>query len=175
MPEFDIQSFKSNFEGGARSYLFYYYPNIPGSQLGERASYLVKSSILPGVTLEEHNLSWQGHAFKFAGKHTFNDWTIDFNVDKDAKIRLDFENWVRNYIHNPETNEYGSLSDYMMDQNLELLGYNGQYILQYTLHNCWPKSVADVTVDYTSADVASFQVTFSFTHYSLKQQDNQTL
>lgn len=175
MPEFDIQSFKSNFEGGAKSYLFYYYPNIPNSTLGEKVSYLVKATKLPNISIEEHNLAWQGHAFKFAGKHTFEDWTITFNVDPDARIIEEFENWIRQKIHDPETNRYGAIANYMTNQNLHLLGYSGDPILEVTLYNAWPKTLTPSDLSYDSTEIMSFDVTFAYTHYTFKRKDNQTL
>jgi len=175
MPGFDIQSFKSNFDGGARAYLFYYYPNIPNSLLGEKISYLVKTATLPGSTLEEHTAAWQGNTFKFSGKHTFEDWTINFNVDPDAKIRIDFENWQRQKIHDPVSNKYGAITEYMRDQQLQLLGYDGEYVLEVTLYNAWPKTIGALSLDYASSDTLAFDVTFAYTHYTMKRQDNATL
>ena len=175
MPEFDIQSFKSNFEGGAKSYLFYYYPTIPGTVLGEKVSYLVKATKLPGETIEEQKVAWQGHDFKFAGKHTFEDWTITFNVDPDAKIIMEFQNWIRRKIHDPVSNKYGAISDYMMNQTLHLLGYNGKPVLEYTLFNAWPKSTTGADLAYDSTETATFEVNFSFTHFTTVQNDNQTM
>lgn len=170
MPNFNLENFKANFEGGARSYLFYYIPRFPGGVLqggltSEKTSYLVRTTSLPENTLEETIVNWQGMDFKFAAKHTYTDFTVTFNVDKDANILKTFESWI-DIIHNPATNEYGNISSYMADQRLKLLDYNGDAVIDYVLYYAWPKTIGAVTLDYASTDTAQFDVTFSYQYHT---------
>jgi hypothetical protein len=164
---FNIEAFKAKFGDGAKSSLFYYQPQWPGgiAELSqEDAIYLVKTAQMPSTTLEEVTLNWQGFDWKFAGKHTYTDVVITFNVDKDAKVRQTFENWS-NLIHNPVTNFYTEHSVYMIDQRLQMIGYTGNVILEYVLHDAWPKEVSQTTMDYSSTEVATFDVTFSYSYH----------
>ena len=89
-PRFDIDSYKAAFQGGARQYLFYYKPNFPTGIDGantEIATFLVRATTLPETTTEEIMLNWQGFDFKVAGKYTYTDWTVTFNVDVHNKIQ----------------------------------------------------------------------------------------
>lgn len=164
MPGFNIENFKANFEGGARQYLFYFLPTFPGEVEApdlEQASYLVRATSLPETTLEEITVNWQGYDFKMAGKYTFADFTVTFNVDIEADIRKAYEGWME-LIHHPETNVHSQVSAYMISQNLQLLGYDGNPIMSYELHNAWPKTVGALTLDYATSDVAQFDVTFAY-------------
>ena len=164
MPGFNIENFKANFDGGARQYLFYFLPTFPGGVSApdmEKASYLVRATSLPETTLEEIVVNWQGYDFKMAGKYTYADFTVTFNVDVNAEIRKGYENWME-LIHHPETNVHSYVSEYMITQNLQLLGYDGNPIMTYQLHNAWPKTVGAVTLEYATNDVAQFDVTFSY-------------
>jgi hypothetical protein len=165
---FNIEAFKSRFGDGAKTSLFYYQPQWPAglqpdvSQ--EDAIYLVKTATMPSSTLEEVILAWQGFDWKFPGKHTFTDVNITFNVDKDAKIRQTFEKWI-NLCHDPVTNFYSTHDVFMEDQRLQMLGYEGQVILEFTLHDAWPKEVTQITMDYQTTEIATFDVMFSYSYH----------
>lgn len=167
---FNIEAFKARFGDGAKSSLFYYQPNWPGgldadvSQ--EDATFLVRTAQLPSTALEEGILNWQGFDWKFASKRTFTDVVVAFNVDKDAKIRMLFEKWS-NLIHNPRNNFYSLHSEYMSDQRLMMVGYEGEVILEFTLRDAWPKEVSQISMDYSSTEVAQFDVTFSYQYHEL--------
>jgi len=167
MPRFDIDSYRANFQGGARQNLFYIKPNFPAGVEGantETATFLVRTANLPETMTEEVITNWQGFDFKMASKYTFPDWTVTFNVDVEANIQKMFINWA-NLIHDPTSNIYNTPANYMADQQLELLGFDGSPILKYKLVAAWPKSIGNVTLDYSSTDVAQFDVTFSYLYH----------
>lgn len=167
MPRFDIDSYRASFQGGARQYLFYYKPMFPAGVAGtdtEKATYLVRAINLPETTSDEIMTNWQGFDFKFAGKYTYGDWTVTFNVDIDAKIQQMFMQWAQ-LVHDPTTNLYTPPNLYMVDQQLELLGYDGKPIMKYKLFGAWPKSVGTATLDYSANDVVQFDMTFTYIYH----------
>lgn len=166
---FTVDGFKSNFRDGHRSNLFYFIPNFPsdvitGGMNNERAVYLVKTANMPGASFEEILLSWQGFDFPIAGKHTFADLTITFNVDYSGSIRQNFEKWL-NKIHNPVTNQWAPIREYMLDQKLQLLDYNGYPILEVTLKDAWPREIATAALDYAANEISMFDVTFRYSYH----------
>ena len=164
---FNINDFKSNFEGGARAYLFMYKPNLPVTTVDSK--YLVRASTFPETTVEEILVQWQGIDYKLAGKQTFTDFTITFNVDLKAAIRDDFEEWTK-MIHNvPGDHKYGKPSDYSRNQDLVLLDYEGNEMMNVKLVDAWPKSVAAITLDYSSMDVMQFDVTFAYLYHEIEK------
>ena len=167
MPRFDIDSYRSSFGSGARSYLFYYKPLFPTSIAGvdsELATYLVKSTSLPETMHDEIITNWQGFDYKVAGKATFSDWTVSFNVDANAKIQTMYHNWAA-LIHDPSTNIYSQPSLYMVDQQVELLGLDGKPIEKYKLFGAWPKMIGNATLDYSANDNLTFDVTFTYIYH----------
>ena len=168
---FTIDGFKSNFRDPSRQNLFYFLPQFPadvtvGDMSNSRSIYLVRASSVPGTTLEEIMLNWQGFDFPIAGKHTFQSLAVTFNTDHEAYIRQNFENWI-NKIHNPITNEYAMLNEYMLDQRLQLLGNDGDPVIEFTLHDCWPMEVGTASLDYATSDVTQFDVTFRYSYHTL--------
>ena len=160
---FDLNSFKTNFKGGARAYLFIYQPTMP--EENQEAKYLVRATSLPETTIEEILVNWQGADFKMAGKQTFTDWTITFNGDKLYKLRKQFEAWMESINTIGDQINYGVPADYFSDQTLQLLDYDGTVIDSLTLYDAWPKSVGAITLDYSSQDIAQFDVTFTYQYH----------
>jgi hypothetical protein len=166
---FNIEAFKARFGDGAKSSLFYYQPQWPAINADvnqQDAIYLVKTAQMPSTALEEVVLNWQGFDWKFPGKHTYTDVVITFNVDLNAKIRQTFERWS-NLAHDPVTNFYTTHDQYMVDQRLQMIGYEGQVILEFVLHDAWPKEVSQITMDYASTEIATFDVTFTYSYHEL--------
>lgn len=167
---FNIEAFKAKFGDGAKASLFYYQPQWPAGLNAdltqEDAIYLVKTAQMPSTTLEEVILNWQGFDWKTVGKHSYTDFTVTFNVDLEAKIRNTFEKWS-NLCHDPVTNFYNTHDQYMSDQRLQMLGYGGDVILEFTLHDAWPKEISQIAYDYSSTEVATFDVTFSYQYHEL--------
>jgi hypothetical protein len=176
---FDIGSWKSNFGSGARSYLFLWEPQWPDgvetTSFGEgsvSARYLVRSTNFPGDNVEEIIVNWQGSDLKLPGKRTMGDWTVTLNVDKPVNVRRAFDEWMK-IVHNPETGVYGKYDkdnrDYVADQYLAMLDYEGNEIRVITLTDAWIKSLGTIELDYANQDVAQFDVTFGYMHHSISK------
>ena len=168
MANFDIESFRAKFTDGARAYLFYMKPSFPtgvaSASTTEDMTYLVKSANLPALTLGSVTIPWQGFEYKLAGKYTFGDWAVTFNVDVDAKIRTYYDDWMR-LIHDPVSNIHAAPDKYMKDQRLQLLGGDGKTIMEYKLIGAWPSSVGDASLSYDSTEILTFEVTFAYQYH----------
>jgi len=178
MAGFDLNSFKSSFDGGARAYLFMWQPDLPvQNTLGDATSYLVKSSSLPGDTVDEIIVTWQGADYKMAGRRTFDVWNVSLNVDRNSAIRKDLDAWMAK-IHKIDTsNDYsygtpgaeasptGDVGTYFSQQKMQLLGYSGEVITTVTLYGAWPSAISEMALDYQSIDVATFDVTFTYQYH----------
>jgi hypothetical protein len=167
---FNIEAFKARFGDGAKANLFYYQPAWPSKLSAdittEDSIFLVKTATMPSTTLEEGIVPWQGFDWKYPSKKTYSDVTVSFNVDKSAKIRGHFEKWM-NLIHDPKTNFWNYHDVYMANQRLQMIGYQGQVILEFVLHDAWPKEVAQISMDYGTADIATFDVTFAYSYHEV--------
>lgn len=168
MSYFTIDGFKDAFQQGARGYLFYVLPNFPTGVEGDinqnKARYLVRSSSLPTRTIEPIETQYQGYTYKFGGKSTVEDWTITYVVDGNADIYNKYLAWM-DAIHDMKTNEHGNPSDYIANQDVQLLDGKGKAIKSIRLVDAWPTSVAALELAYDSADVLTFDVTFAYLYH----------
>lgn len=170
LESFNIEQYKARFGDGAKASLFYYTPNWPAGLTNfvtpEDAMYLVRSATMPSSTRDEGVLNWQGFDYKYATKSTYSDITISFNVDVSALIRMQFEQWL-NLIHNPVDNTYALSFQYMATQTMQMISYVGTNLLEFTLHHAWPKEVAQIAMDYSTSEVATFDVTFAYQYHTI--------
>ena len=169
-PYFNIDAFRQNFDGGAKSYLFHITPSFPSSVLSgdvNSISYLVKTSTLPVTTIEEITTTWQGFDYKQAGKRTYSTWDITYRVDKASVIRLAYESWL-SLIHDPETNIYSAPSSYMVEQSIELLNDSGDVTCTYDLIGAWPSNMSEIALDYEGTDIAEFTVTYTYQYHTVQ-------
>jgi hypothetical protein len=137
-------------------------------------SYLVKSSQLPSSEFEETNTHWQGQKYRIAGVQTFADWSVTFNVDSNAKILTKFYDWQR-IIHDPQSNIYGKPTNYLADQEIHLLGLDGNPICVYKMYGAWPRSINTVELDYGSNDVATVEIAFAYQYHTVTEKPQGTL
>lgn len=173
----NIDTFISKFKTGARSYLFYMEPKFQGntSLASVDARYLVKSTSLPTSSFEELTASWQGFDYKAAGKRSYDNWTVSFNVDYGAKIRTAYIDWM-NLILDPRTNKPSLPSEYMADQVVSLLSVeNFEPVLTYNLWRAWPSQVGEVTLDYADSAYATFDVTFTYLYFTSTDNRGQVV
>jgi hypothetical protein len=168
-----ISDFSTNFKGGARAYLFEWMPPTSYFKDQDFGKIHVRSTTFPSSNIQEATVEFPSLDFKYAVKRTYEDWTVQFNVDRKGKMRLIFEEWM-NKVHsfadgeNTFDNIINSVGNYYVDQSFKMLDYDGSKTIIITLYNSWPKSIGAITMDYSSQDVAQFDVTFSYQYHYIR-------
>ena len=170
---FNIDQFKAVFEGGARAYLFTWVPTL--LEIGWNSRYLVRSASMPESTVTERTAYWQGMKYTVGGSREFADWMITVYCDEGSSIRSAFELWMHQ-IHMviPEEQWYGSPTTfnpfrgnygYLRDQGLLMLDGEGYPTTGVYLANSWPKNISAISLDYSTQEIASFEVTLSYMYH----------
>lgn len=132
--------------------------------------FYVRSTTLPSSTLNETISNWVGQEYKVAGNYTYSDWTVSFNIDRNANIIKDFYEWQKIAL-NPRTNKSNKPISYMKNQEIYLIK-NGEPVCVYELISAWPKIINEVTLDYSSNDMLQFDVTFSYQYHLVSDDKN---
>lgn len=171
MTGFNLTEFMSNSRDFARAYLF----EADIKKFGKDGHGMyVKSTKLPEHTIGEIETDFQGNKYKIASTSEVQDFSISFNSDVEDQLRNKFVTWMLE-IHNPATNLHGTPgnmgSGYFSDIILKHLNGQGNAIMIYGLHGAWPKSIGELTLDYSTKEIATFDVTFSY-QYHLAMQSN---
>jgi hypothetical protein len=172
--DLDIDTFSTNFNGGARSYMFEWEPSTVLGIMSKTDRFLVRASKIPSTTIDHIVIEYQQIDFKFGGKKKYDDWTISFNVDKVADIRRKFEKWS-NLIHEVKKDSFAHkfFKDYKSDETFSMLGKKSgpltiSDILIVKLYGVWPSSIGEIEMDYSNQDFAHFDVTFSYQYHIIE-------
>ena len=168
----NIDDFKANLlGGGARANQFRVTITAPtGVAIGldvRRASFLVRASSLPALTLGEIPIPFRGRTIHIAGdRPEFEPWTTTFMNDTDFMIRNAMERWSNGI--NDLANATGVISpaDYTTDLTVEQIDRDDTILKRYIFSNAWPTSISaiDLTSDATDA-IEEFEVTWRYQHF----------
>jgi len=160
MVAFNLGGLYSTHSDFARAYLFECI--IDGFD-----SLLVKTTGLPEKTITQITSDWQGNTYKIGGTSEFSDLNITFNMDKEDKVRKDFMKWMKD-IHNPENNIHGSPDAYFKDIILKHLSPQNTEIIKYKFVDAWPTSISEVSLDHSTKEIATFDVSFAYQFHKLE-------
>ena len=168
----DIDSFKAKLiGGGARANLFRCVLTFPsfisnGAAISELASFMCRTSKLPGSKIAKIDVPYRGRNVPIAGDRSFDDWTITAYNDIDFKIRDAFVQWMNQINrHNANTGLANPL-DYHVDMQVEQLDKEGNIVKTYRFKGIWPTDVGEIELSYDQQNaIEQFTVTFAVTYW----------
>lgn len=160
---FNLDDMIGAYKDFARGYLFYARVTAPVA-IPQNHPYLVNTTSLPAQNLDRAETNWQGQTYKIATTHTFEDFTISFKSDTAQALRSRFVEWMK-LIHDPVSNAHGLPNEYFGRVDLSQLNGAGEPIMSYSLINCWPATIGEISLDYSSKEISTFDVTFAYQYY----------
>jgi hypothetical protein len=150
----------------------------------ENIVFHVKTSQFPGKTNEVIDFKFKGRTIPLKGQVKYdNTWTCTFYLTEKHNLRTKFLNWIEalDGVNNMENNlsaEVKNLqadfakkdSSYTREMKITQKNFNGDTdVVEYTLHNVFPKSVSAVDVDYSAVGtILEYTVEFSYSHFTVK-------
>lgn len=178
---FNLDGFTGAFGGErARAYQFEWWfpPPLMRAMVaigGGDLKYLVKASSMPESTVETLTHYYQGAEYKVAGSARFSDWTVTVNCDPESNVRMACEAYMMAAhtlvgIGGLGIQLYGEASalGYIIPvQDFDMLNQDGGTSLRVILTDSWVKSVGPISLDYSSQEVASFDITFSYLYHMM--------
>lgn len=162
---FRIDDMIGAYKDFSRGYLFYARVEGPVA-IDSNHPYLVNSTTLPAQTIEPIETNWQGNTYKIGGVTTFDTFSINFKSDTAHALRASFLNWMKS-IHDPVSNIHGVPQQYFGTVNLTQLDAEGVGIVNYQLVHAWPSAVGEITLDYSSKEISTFEVTFTYQYHTV--------
>jgi hypothetical protein len=119
----------------------------------EKHEFLAKSAQLPGRTVNNVVINWQGMQYNIAGDPTFNDMNLTFLNNYEFDLRKFFENWME-VIVQMETNERSQPGSYKSDViELKQLGRTSSDVLAtYRLIGAYPTDISAIDLSQDQSD-----------------------
>jgi hypothetical protein len=172
-----ISTFQSQFAGGVRPNLFecIVYPTTASSESGAGLpgfQFHCKGTSMPGSTIGNIDVPFQGRQLKVPGDRTFADWTVTVFNDNGMAIRELFEDWMRT-IQDHNVNQ-GTLSPYGA-ADIKQRGRDGRVMRTYKITSMYPTEVAAIDLAWDSNDaVEEYAVTFAVNNYTYNSGEATT-
>ena len=94
---------------------------------------------------------------------------LSFYVDRDMLIKDMFDQW-QNSIYNPQTRVFNYYNNYITDMTIEVQDNKDAPHYYVTLHECYPKSVGAVQLDYASKDVMKLSVSIAYKWFEARAE-----
>jgi len=163
-----IDEFKAYLEGGgARANQFRVTLTSPVGEInGELASFLVKTTSLPGQTITDVPVNYRGRILYVAGDRTFDPWTTTVINDTNFELRNGFERWMNRINELRFSTGVNNVSDYTADLTVTQLDRDDNPLKRYIMRNCWPTNVGAIELNYdTVSDIETFEVSWRYTHF----------
>jgi len=163
-----IDEFKAYLEGGgARANQFRVTLTSPVGEInGELASFLVKTTSLPGQTITDVPVNYRGRILYVAGDRTFDPWTTTVINDTNFELRNGFESWMNRINELRFSTGVNNVSDYTADLTVTQLDRDDNPLKRYIMRNCWPTNVGSIELNYdTVSDIETFEVSWRYTHF----------
>lgn len=155
----------------SRPYLFRLsIPTIStNSGFGDRTGLLsawARSTTLPAYKLEQKDIDFQGQKIRFAGPAEFEgSWSVTFLLDETHSLRHAILGWMQS-AYDANKMHHSAPADYKRNNvKVEQVTKNGQTVSTYNFVGVFPKQVNEVSLDQSSVDPATFEVTFSYDYF----------
>lgn len=189
-PDNTISSFITSFGGGTRQNRFKITGTIGPKSINNGVStftnnsFYVRTASIPNSTLGGIPVNYRGRTVVYPGERVYSPWVItvlDDMPDQKTKLFEAFHVWS-NHINNHKSNNTGTLtkqldpkSHFATDWTVDQLDTNGTTVIrQFTLHDCWPQTVGDLSLDMGADNtLSSFSVTIFYSHYEITTTGNK--
>ena len=160
--------------GGARANLFKITFAVPGGDIDvngsatiEELKFRAKGTTVPSSTIEAVEVPYGGRNYRFAGSRTYEDWTCTITIDADQKEKDFFEKW--NHGINNREDGTGAATGYWADIQIEMLDSSGDTKRTYILHDAWPHTVGELTLDWAeTGTILETEITWAYSYWDVK-------
>jgi len=130
---------------------------------------ICKAAVAPQRELGVIELWNQGRKLVIPGDTAFdNTWSVDFYADESHTLRYDMVKWQVACDNFHKNIHSGKPEMIFADLRVEQLDSFGKVTAQYTLHNCFPTVVGEISYSDDSENTpVEFNVTFSYSDWVL--------
>ena len=172
---FSIDTFTSKLKaGGALASLFE--AELTTSQGKEDSAgvqdfkFLCKATTLPGDTIDVATVTYMGRGINIPSNRAAVQWTTTVYNDEGMEIRNHIESWMEQ-LNSHRTNVRASgkskINSYTGTLKVATFAKEGGTAEKktYEFLNAWPSAVGEITVDWETNDIQTYDVTWEFAYW----------
>jgi len=150
----EISEFKGNWTGDAK----------------DNFSFLCKASNFPTSSIDVTDINYMGRPFRIPGNRAAQDWTTTVYNDEGFEIRNALENWmeqISSHTSNKRQSGMSAINSYTGTMNIKQLKKEGGIAgKNYIFTQIWPYTLAEITVDWDTNEIQTYDVTWAFTYWT---------
>ena len=172
---FSIDSFTSKLKaGGALASLFE--AELTTSKGTEESAavqdfkFLCKATTLPGDTIDVATVTYMGRGINIPSNRAAVQWTTTVYNDEGMEVRNHVENWMEQ-LNSHRTNVRAAgkskINSYTGTLKVATFAKEGGTAEKktYEFLNAWPSAVGEITVDWETNDIQTYDVTWEFAYW----------
>ena len=171
---FSIDSFTSKLKaGGALASLF------EAELLGTKGTvdeaavadfkFLCKATTLPGDTIDVATVTYMGRGINIPSNRAAVQWTTTIYNDEGMEIRNNVENWMEqlnSHKSNVRASAMTQIQSYTGTLKVKQFAKAGGVSTKsYEFVDAWPSAVGEITVDWETNDIQTYDVTWEFSYW----------
>jgi hypothetical protein len=139
-------------------------PMVFNDDITKKALMFCDQVQLPGVNFSTAQNRTFGEFRETPYEKLYEHINLSFYVDKDMQVKELFDRW-HDQIYNPTTRTFNYYDNYVTDMTIEVQSNSDQPSYWVNLHECYPKSIGAVQLDYASKDIMKLSVTMAYKWY----------
>ena len=144
-------------------------PFVFNSEVTKKALMFCDQIQLPGTNFSTTQVRTFGEFRETPYEKLYEHINLSFYVDRDMLIKDMFDQW-QNTIYDPQTRVFNYYKNYVTDMTIEVQDGKDAPHYYVTLHECYPKSVGAVQLDYASKDVMKLSVSIAYKWFETKTE-----
>jgi hypothetical protein len=129
---------------------------------------------LPGISFGTNQVRSYGEFREVPYEKLYEGVNLSFYVDANMTVKLLFDEWIA-LIQNPVTRDFNFPQRYITDSiSIIVENSQGESVYKCTLHECYPKAVAPIQLDYSAKDVMKMNVAMTYKYATTEQLSKST-
>jgi len=177
---FSIDSFTSKLKaGGALASLFE--AELTTTKGPQQVSsiqdfkFLCKATTLPGDTIDVATVTYMGRGINIPSNRAAVQWTTTVYNDEGMEIRNNIESWMEQ-LNSHKTNVRASAMTQIQSYTgtlkvKQFAKAGGVSTKSYEFVDAWPSAVGEITVDWETNDIQTYDVTWEFSYWKSSQSN----
>ena len=131
--------------------------------------FLCKATTLPGDTIDVATVTYMGRGINIPSNRAAVQWTTTVYNDEGMATRNNIENWMEK-LNSHSTNKRAvgmqRILDYTGTLTVEqLTKTDAGASKMYTFVNAWPSAIGEITVDWETNDIQTYDITWEFSYW----------
>ena len=138
-------------------------------------SFLCKATTLPGDTIDVATVTYMGRGINIPSNRAAVQWTTTVYNDEGMEIRNNIESWMEQ-LNSHKTNIRAAamiqIQSYTGTLKVRTFAKAGTVIPKsYEFIDAWPSAIGEITVDWETNDIQTYDVTWEFSYWKSSQSN----